>query len=387
VPKRTLTAASVERIKPPAKGQVDVFDAGYPGLALRVSYGGRKSWAFFYRIGGRLRRMSLGPYPAISLAQARDAWREARKSGQAGQDPSAARKQSTGPGHFEAVLEEWFKRDQSKNRSAASTKRLLNHDAVPAWRYRLMSDIKRSDIMHLLDEIVDRGSPITARRLHAHLNCFFNWSVARGYIDVSPMMHLPKPAAERKRDRVLSDEELSRVWKEAEKLGWPFGAAIQLLILTGARRQEIGGLRRSELKSETIELSGARTKNGQPHSIPLSPPALHILETVPRVAGSDFVFTTNGKVPISAWARIKAQIDHALKLPDWRIHDLRRTVATGLQKLKTPLEVTEAVLGHTSGSRSGIVGVYQRYDYADEKRAALNAWGHHVHTFVQQQRS
>src|SRR5215831_9223301 len=115
MPKRALTAASVERIKPPQKGQVDIFDQGYPGLALRVSYGGRKSWVFFYRIGGKLRRMSLGTYPALSLAQAHGAWREARGSAQSGRDPSHTKKRSVGARDFASVLDEWFKRDQANN--------------------------------------------------------------------------------------------------------------------------------------------------------------------------------------------------------------------------------------------------------------------------------
>jgi integrase len=203
-----------------------------------------------------------------------------------------------------------------------------------------------------------------------------------GYISVNPMMYLPKPAAERKRDRVLSDDELSRVWTAAEELGWPHGVAIQLLILTGARRQEIAELTRAEVKGDIVELSGSRTKNGQPHIIPLSSPALRIIESVPRVAGSEFLFTTQGKKPITSWAFIKKNLDAKLRLTEWHLHDLRRTVATGLQKLKTPLEVTESILGHTSGSRGGIVGVYQRYDYAAEKRAALEAWGAHVMALV-----
>ena len=382
MPKRALTAASVERIKPPQKGQVDIFDQGYPGLALRVSYGGRKSWVFFYRIGGKLRRMSLGTYPALSLKEAHDAWREARNNAQAGRDPSHAAKRSAGARDFASVLDDWFKRDQANNRSVESTRRLIDLDVTPVWQHRLVGDIDRADVMDILDRIVDRGSPIVARRLHAHLHRFFVWCVARGYIDVNPMMYLPKPAAARKRERVLSDDELSRGWRAVKELGWPHGAAIQLLILTGARRQEIAELTRAELKGDIIELSGGRTKNGQPHIIPLSSPALHILEAAPRVAGSNFIFTVQGRRPIASWSQIKRRLDSELGLPEWRIHDLRRTVATGLQKLKTPLEVTESILGHTSGSRGGIVGVYQRYDYAAEKRAALEAWGSHVMALV-----
>ena len=244
-----------------------------------------------------------------------------------------------------------------------------------------MTEIGRPDVMELIDSIVDRGSPVTARRVHAHLHRFFAWCVSRGYIDTNPMMYLSKPGVDNKRDRVLSDEELKRVWNEASALGWPFGSAILFLILTGARRQEIGGLRWSEIKDHRIELGGLRTKNGHAHSIPLSAPALQILETIPRVVDCEFVFTAKGKSAIANWSRTKAKLDHKLGF-EWRLHDLRRTLATGLQKLGTPLQVTKSILGHTAGSRGGIVGVYQRYDYANEKRAALEAWGEHVASLV-----
>ena len=196
------------------------------------------------------------------------------------------------------------------------------------------------------------------------------------------MAHLPKAGAETKRDRVLSDGELAAVWQAASKLGWPFGHAVRLLILTGARREEIGGLCWTEVNGETIKLSGERTKNGEPHNIPLSPQATAVLQRVPRIANSERVFSTNGKTSISGWSRAKRQLDDISEVADWRTHDLRRTVATGLQKLGVSLQVIEAVLGHTSGSRSGVVGVYQRHSFDAEKRAALDAWGNHVTELV-----
>ena len=382
MPKRALTDAAVKRLKPPEKGQVDVFDQGFPGLALRCSYGGGKSWVFFYRIGGRLRRMSLGTYPALGLAEAREAWRNARTESQSGRDPATARKRQTGASDFESVLAEWLKRDQGGNRTASAVKRLIEKDALPAWRYRQVSKIGRRDVLDVIDSVVDRGSPITARRLHSHLHRLFKWSTGRGIITANPMADLPKPGSETKRERVLSDDELVTVWKAASKLAWPFGDAIRLLILTGARRQEIGGLRWAEVQGASLRLAGERTKNSEPHSIPLSAPAIAILE-LPRVAESEFVFTTTGKTPISGWTKAKTEVGKFADLAPWTIHDLRRTVATGLQKLGTNLQVIEAVLGHTSGSRSGVVGTYQRHSFDAEKCAALEAWGAHVIALIE----
>ena len=199
---------------------------------------------------------------------------------------------------------------------------------------------------------------------------------------VNPVTALPKPGDETRRDRVLNDAELIAVWNAAEKIGYPYGQATQLLILTGARRQEIAALRWSEFRDAAIHLSGARTKNTLPHLIPLSSFACSILDSFPRKG--DFVFSLTGKFPVRNWSRAKADLDDFAGITEpFVIHDIRRSVATGLQKLKVPLEVTEAVLGHVSGSRAGIVGIYQKHDYAPEKRAALEAWGAHVMGLVE----
>jgi integrase len=382
--KRSLTDAAVKRLKPPPIGQIDVFDDGFPGLALRISYGGRKAWVFFYRASGNLRRYTLGTYPALSLAQAREAWREARTAAQAGRDPAATdRKRQTGTTDFKNVFEEWLTRDQGKNRSKDAVRRLIEKDALPAWRHRSVLDIGRRDVLDVIDVVVYRGSPITARRLHAHLHRLFKWSVGRGIIPINPMADLPKPGQETKRERVLSDDELTAVWQGCDGLGWPFGPAIQLLILTGARRGEIGGLRWVEVQDANLRLAGNRAKNAKPHSIPLSAPAKAIIDKQPRVAGSPFVFTTNGRTPISGWTRAKTALDRAVGAESWTIHDIRRTVATGLQRLGVSLQVIEAVLGHVGGSRAGVVGIYQRHSFDAEKAAALEAWGAHVISLIE----
>jgi integrase len=161
-----------------------------------------------------------------------------------------------------------------------------------------------------------------------------------------------------------------------------FGAATRLLILTGARREEITQLRWCEIEGDNIILAGSRTKTGNAHIVPLSAPARELLASLPRIADSDIVFTLNGEKPINGWSKPKEKLDEVSGVSDWRIHDLRRTMATGMQKLGVQLTVTEAALGHTSGSRDGIVGVYQRHDYAEEKRQALELWGAHVSSLV-----
>jgi len=337
----------------------------------------------FYRIGARQRRLTLGTYPAMSLAEVREAWREARQDVARGRDPARTREHKTGATDFRTVCEDWLRRDQGKNRSRDIVARTFERDVLPAWQYRQITDIGRRDVLDVIDAVVDRGAVIAARRLHALVHRLFKWAMGRGIIDANPAAALPKPGTETTRDRVLTEDELVAVWKGAEQLGGPFGSVVRLLILTASRRDEIAGLKWSEIDGGAdVMLDGTRTKTGQPHSVPLSIPARSIIASLPRLAGSEFVFTIHGNKPISGWSQAKAKLDKFAGIAPWRIHDLRRTAATGLQKLKTPLQVTEAILGHTAGSRAGIVGVYQRHDYADEKRAALEAWGAHVKELV-----
>jgi integrase len=379
MPTRSLTVAGVARIKPPKAGQLDYFDAGYPGLALRVSYGGAKAWVYFYRLHSKLRRLSLGRHPGMGLTEAREAWRAARLAVSKGESPAHLR--PTTADTFAAVAEEWLKRDQARNRSAAEVRRVIERDVNPVWGERLIAAIARRDALDLIDGVADRGALTMARRLHSHLHRLFRWAVGRGIIETNPMADLPKPGAAVKRDRVLADSELAAVWKAADKVGWPFGSAIKLLILTAARRDEIGSLRWSEIHGDEICLPGERSKTGEPRIIPLSPAAAELISTLPHVG--DHVFSANG-TGISGWSKAKRALDAAAAeingtpLAAWRLHDVRRSVATGLQRLGVGLQVIEAILGHVGGSRAGIVGVYQRHRFEVEKRAALEAWAREV---------
>ena len=324
--------------------------------------------------------MTLGQYPVMTLADAREAWRKARKDAGEGRDPASKREATD----FEGVAREWLQRDQAKNRTHDDVKRVVERELIPAWGQRPISDISRRNILDLIDGIADRDAVTMARRVLAYVHRLLAWSVQRGIIEANPASNLPKPGSETKRDRVLSDAELKAVWSGAVKMGWPFGDAIRLLILTGARREEIGGLRWSEIADTQICMSSDRTKGAKAHSIPLSKLALAIIETMPRIKGDeDFVFTITGSTTISGWSKIKTDLDEYIGIEPWRIHDLKRTVATGLQRLGIGLQVIEAVLGHVSGSRGGVVGVYQRHSFDKEKAAALEAWGAHVAALVE----
>ena len=346
---------------------------------MRCSYGGAKTWIYFYRLHGKLRRLSLGRYPGMSLTEARDAWRGARLAVSKGENPAHIR--PTTADTFAATAEEWLRRDQAQNRSVAEVRRVIERDVNPAWGERLIAAITRRDALELIDSVADRGAVTMARRLHSHLHRLFRWSVGRGVIETNPMADLPKPGAAVKRDRVLTESELAAIVKAAEKTDWPFGPAIRLLVLTAARRDEIGSLRWSEIHGDEIRIPGERSKSREARVIPLSSVAMSVINALPRVG--DHVFSSNGS-GLGGWSKAKRAIDVAAAemnggpLLAWRLHDLRRSCATGLQRLGIGLQATEAVLGHISGSRSGIVAVYQRYQFEAEKRAALEAWAQEI---------
>jgi integrase len=236
--------------------------------------------------------------------------------------------------------------------------------------------------------VVDGGAPIAANRVLAAVRKFFNWCVARDILAASPCAGVKPPTAERSRDRVLTDDELRLVWAAAEKLGGTFGPLVKLLALTGQRRDEVARIKFEEINFDARlwTLPPARTKNNQPHEVPLSKPALAVLQRLPRTVESPFVLTTNGGAsPASGYSKNKRRLDALLPadMPSWRLHDLRRTAASGMARLGINLPVIEKVLNHASGSFAGIVGVYQRHSFADEKRHALEAWGNFVEALVE----
>ena len=258
------------------------------------------------------------------------------------------------------------------------------------WRGRRLGDITRADVHNLLDAVVDRGSPVAANRVLAALRRMCNWAVERGIIALSPCDKLRPPTAEQSRDRVLIDGELKRLWAATEAIGWPFRDLVRLLLLTGQRRDEVGRMRWSEVDLDAAlwTIPKERAKNGQAHPVPLSAPVLAILRTLPRVGGgrglTDYIFSTSGKTPVSGFSNSKDALDKRMgeNSPAWVLHDLRRTCASGMARLGIALPTIEKVLNHVSGSFGGIAGIYNRHDFAAEKRCALDAWAGFIEQLV-----
>jgi integrase len=365
------------------------YDDKLAGFGLYVGATGARTYFFEYRPArGRAvakRRISIGKHgspwtPETARAQAHEYSIAVRQ----GRDPLDERaKRDAGPDHarlVEAVFQEWLRRDQAANRSCAEVERIMRREVLPWLGARDIAAVRKRDIIELVDSVMDRGAPILANRVLAHTKRMFRWAAGRDIIDVDPAAHIERPSPERARDRVLGDDELVSIWRASAQIGGPFGAGIRLLIATGARREEIFGLRWSEIDGNdlapVVRLPAERSKVGEARVIPLSPLAMQVIEGLPR-AGS-FAVSTTGAVPFSNISKNKRALDDASGVRDWRIHDIRRTVATGLQRLGVRLEVIEAVLGHVSGTRAGVVGVYQRHKFEDEAREALKLWAAHI---------
>ncbi|MFG1299302.1 integrase arm-type DNA-binding domain-containing protein [Xanthobacter sp. V3C-3] len=407
-----LTVRGIDALKPTISRQ-EIADGYLTGLYLIVQPSGAKSWAVRYRSKGKPRKHTLGAYPGVKLADARILAAQVMTAVADGRDPSAEKKQAkreAAEGFKDdvmSVVEAYLERQAQKHLRKSSLRRvegLLSNDVIAAWKGRSIKSITKRDVNELLDAAIKRGATVTANRLLAVVRHFFNWCVERDLIEKSPIAGIKAPTAEKSRERILSDEELGLVWKASDRLGWPFGPFVHLLILTGQRRDEVAGMRWSELDiaNATWTIPRERVKNDKAHVVPLSPEAVAIIEGLPRMkdgeADSAFVFTTTGKTAISGFSKAKASLDKAItkllkredeetskneeeeapSIPDWRLHDLRRTMTSGMARLGVPVHVVEKLLNHTSGTFSGIVSVYQRHEYADEKRQASEAWGSHV---------
>ncbi|MGI4940706.1 MAG: tyrosine-type recombinase/integrase [Janthinobacterium lividum] len=386
-----FTERAIERLScPDGKRDCLVFDLEQRGLVVRVVAAGSKSYLVQYVIAGRKRRLPLGSVDAISLAAARDAARAVMGQVATGVDPAAARKAAVESARVEALRERMtlaqvvgdWERLHLAHRSARYRKDATEamERALKPWWSRPAERLERRDVV----AVVDKLTPSVARALAAYGRACFTWAQKRGSVPDNPFTALPVSSSNVQRDRVLTDAEATKVWKAAAAGSTPYGPIVRLLLLTGQRRDEVRGMEWSELSDDlaTWTVPGQRTKNGQPSVVPLSAPAqailLERLKAVREQRGGLVFPGEGGKVPFGNWSKSKIELDKKSGVIGWRVHDLRRTVATGLQRLGSRLEVTEAVLNHVSGSRGGIVGIYQRHDWKMEKRAALDAWAAHL---------
>jgi integrase len=397
---RQLTDLKVRNLKP-GVSPYDTKDSQVPGLAVRTMPSGVRTFVLITRRPGKPHptRISIGHYPDLSLQQAREKAAEWRKMIRLGTDPQiqeqrdrlaiVREQQLTFAVVAQAFIEEKLKTEKKGKECAQDIRREL----MPEWRDRPIVDITRLEVRNLIKSIKDRGTTYQAHNILVLARRLFNWAIGQECygIETSPCDRL-KPKAivgERlARNRILNNDELRAFWRAAEKLGYPYGPLYQLLGLTGQRRNEVGCASWSEinLEQKLWTIPAERMKAGATHVVPLSDDAIAILKDLPRFKDGDFLFsTTYGRKPVRGYNRAKRDLDRHMQgilsreFPPFVIHDVRRTMRTGLSALPIPDLIRELVIGHT---KPGLHKVYDQHAYENEKRHALELWATRLRSIV-----
>lgn len=374
---RKLTSGGLDRL--------EVWDDRVPGFGIRVSKSGTKTFMLTYRHRRRSRRLTLGRYPTVTLGNARDMAIDALRQVAAGRDPILeADKADDASYQFDAVVTAYVEKHckvHNKPGTAKESERSLRKHFASAWGKRDVRDITPAHINEVLDKLIADGTPSEANHALGVVKTLFGWCVDRDMISLSPCHKIRKPAKHNSRSRVLSDAELVKVWRAFDAEGYPFGYMGKLLVLTAQRRGEVTEMRWNQIDFErkTWTIPAELAKNGRIHVLPLSEAALAILKTAPRLSDERvFPARNNDTNAISGFTRAKLRFDKLSGVEEWTIHDVRRTVATGLAQLSVAPHVIERILNHVSGTFAGVAGVYNRFQYVDEMRAALELWAAHV---------
>lgn len=395
-----LSKASVTKISlPDGKSEILVFDEELAGFGVRIRAGGKRTWIAQYRFGAKQRRMTLGTVEALDEAEARKRAKTALSKVHLGQDPQAEKFEARATKPPELTLGDAVEKYLviAELRLKASTYSGVVLHLRTHWKPIHTYEIRNVERRHVaaeLGRIAANSGPYGANRSRAALSALFSWAIGEGLTDSNPVIGTNKAIDEAPRDRVLTNEELGLIWRHAG--GGGYGAIVRLLILTGQRREEVGGMLWSELllnekrPAESVwSIQASRTKNGRPHDVPLSSVALQILKAQDKREKRDLVFG-EGDGAFQGWSNAKSALDARVKKTlqeihgddfkpnPWRLHDIRRTVATRLGDLGTLPHVVEALLNHVSGHKAGVAGIYNRATYSNEKRMALDLWAEHV---------
>ena len=387
---KAITSRTVETWPHLDKRQ-EVPDSKIKGLYLVVQPrpSTAKSWAVRYRMHGKPSKYTIGKYPNISLADARSKATDVLQSVEDGFNPSKSRKALVRSNNLSSsacskALNEYKRMHLDTLRSGDKAHRFLEVALVEMLGDPRLSSVSRLNIQNVIDELNSSGRGVTANRVLTHCKTFFDWCVAREHCEVSPTVGIKKPFKEQPKDRVLTDDEIKLFWNACDKVYATYGKLGKLLLLTGQRLGEVSQMTYELVEDGIWKIPKGITKNGRAHSVPICPLAHEIITQSERPQLSGFVVSVTGDKPMSNFNRAKSAISEVMeslacsKIEPWTFHDLRRTYATGMQSLGVQIPVTEALLNHVSGSRSGIVGVYQKHEYQNEKLAASKLWSAHL---------
>jgi integrase len=394
MPTKRLTDQFVDRVPPPAHGRVEYFDAAFPALSLRVSEHGHKSWSIFYRVNGnpKLRRYKLGIYPHVKPAKARLLATEVLDQVRSGIDPGALRKRArpdTTPdiSSIDALVNDYLRQHLEKNCSAGTyrnAKRMLEVDVLKPWRGRALTSISKRDVIALVDRIAERA-PVHSNRVLSRIGAMFNWAVDKDRIPVSPSDGVKPPSKEKARDRWLTDSEIVLFWRACERIGGPFGPLFKMLLLAAQRLTETASMEWSELDLEAglWVIPRHKAKSDRAHEVQLSAPVVTLLRAQPQLG--PYVFTGKTGRHVTGFTYGKNLLDAAMaelageaKLEKFILHDLRRTAASGMARLRVAPQVVDRILNHSGRTIHGTALIYNRFEYGEERHTALAAWASYV---------
>jgi integrase len=392
MPRIRLTKSAIDAL-PTVKSDAVYWDAGYPGFGVKVTPKGRKVFIVLYRAGGaasKLRKYTIGPYGRVTLHQARVAAHKVFAAKLEGRDLAAEKREARRrvvADRVEDLLESFIAQRLVQNRSVGEISRLLRREVGKPWAGRSIHEISKRDVVEVISAIEQRGAPVAANKTLKSLKTFLRWCVGRALLDQSPAEGVPLPAKEVARDRVLNDQELAQVILAARKMDGPYGGIVELLALTGQRREEVAWIKWDELDlaRRIWTLPKSRTKNAKEHVVQLSEQAIAVLKRVDKK--EPFVFSVLGTKPFQEFSKGKRRLDQLSSVTGWRLHDLRRTCVSGMARLGVAPHVADKILNHQAGMISGVAAVYQRHEFLSERHQALDVWGAHVGAILSEARS
>lgn len=365
-----FTELHVKNLKPRAT-RYEVTDSGCRGLTLRVSPAGHKTWSYVYRRDGRLQRVGLGNYPAVTLKAARDAADAERAKLNADRNPAEeARRRRQSP-TFETLADDY--KETVKGRWGDEAKRYLDRDIIPEWKHKKVHKIARRDVLALVEDKA-KDAPVAANRMLAVIRRVFNWALERELVEVNPATRMKAPAKEHRRDRVLSADEIKTVWSNLDKIeaSDSIKDALRLILVTAQRPGEVLAMRREEIDGDWWTIPGEKTKNSKPQRVPLTPLAREIIKRRPE-AGPLFPSPRHNRehIEVNALAHAVRRNRDKLAVEPFKPHDLRRTAASNIAANGTDRITLMKILNHAD---QAVTGVYDVYGYDTEKQDALRRW-------------
>ena len=379
----SFTARSVAALKPPANGQRDVWDPGFPRFGLRITDRGRRVWVVRYRAKGRHRRLTLGQYPDLTLADARKQARDVLHAVANGKDPAAQKATDRLAETVGELATEYLDRHaKPRKKSWREDERIIETELLPRWKHRKVRELTRREVRALLDTIAERPAPIMANRVLALVRKMMNFALEHDWIDANPAVKIPRPGDERARDRVLTNDELRKVWTAFEAEPPLQQAFCKLRLLTAQRGGELRLMQWTDvdLHSAWWTIPAEQAKNGLSHRVPLSPTAKTILENLQKVTGeSRWVFPSPMRSgPLVEIKKVIRNVQAGTGIA-FRGHDLRRTAASRMAGSGVNRLVIAKVLNH---AETGVTAVYDRHSYDAEKRTALDGWARELEAIL-----